>query len=398
MTTLWVRAQQRWAQRPRWLTQSRIDVVIALVLLIELELESWLDTVVPGPHRLGAALASVLLVAPVAVRRRWPGGALVTCAAVTGVLQGPPFSNVLNGMTGVILPLLLLAFTAGTRLDLRRGLGAAVAAAALIAGGAVWSTAGPPTGYSLGSELVSAAGLPLLLWAFGWMWRERSRRAAAFGALATRLERERRQHERAAVSEERMRIGRELHDIIAQNVSAIIIQAGGARQLIGADPARASDAILAVERTGREALADLRRALGLLRADDDPRELAPQPGLAQLGNLLEMARGRGLDIALRKVGEPGGLTTGVDLLGYRVIEAALLGANRNRQPTDLTLDYGRSRLTIEIRGQGPANGLDERLHGISERIALYDGTLAVRRANAEAFSISVQLPREVPGE
>ena len=352
----------------------------------------------PGPHRLGAALASALLVAPVAVRRRWPGGALVTCAAVAGVLQGPPFANVLNHTTGEILPLLLLAFTAGTRLDLRHGLGAAAAAAALIAGGAVWSTAGPPTGYSLGSELVSAVGLPLLFWAFGWMWHERSRRATAFGALAARLEHERRQQERTAVSEERIRIGRELHDIIAQNVSAIIIQAGGARQLISADPARASDAILAVERTGREALADLRRALGLLRDDDDPRELAPQPGLAQLGNLLEVARGRGVDINLRTAGEPGGLTTGVDLLGYRVIEAALLEATGNRGLTDLTLDYGRSRLTIEICGQGPVDGLDQRLLGISERIALYDGTLTIRRANAEAFAISAQLPREVSGE
>jgi hypothetical protein len=111
-----------------------------------------------------------------------------------------------------------------------------------------------------------------------------------------------------------------------------------------------------------------------------------------------VARGRGVDINLRTAGEPGGLTTGVDLLGYRVIEAALLEATGNRGLTDLTLDYGRSRLTIEICGQGPVDGLDQRLLGISERIALYDGTLTIRRANAEAFAISAQLPREVSGE
>jgi len=370
-----------------------VDGLIALVLLLELELESWLDTVVPGPHRLGAALASVVLVAPVAVRRRWPAAAFVACAAVAGVLQGPPLDNVLDGITGTILPLLLLAFTAGARLNLRRGLTAAVTAAALIAGGTVWSTAGPATGYSLGSELVSAIGLPLLLWGFGWMWRERSRRAAAFAALMARLDRERGQHELAAAADERIRIGRELQDIIAQNVGAIIIQAGGARQVIGTDPTRASAAMLAVERTGREALADLRRALGLLRADDDPRELAPQPGLDHVGALLESVRRRGLECSLRTVGGTGRLTAGVDLLGYRVIEAVLLGADVEHRPTDVTLDYGRGRLAVEIRGQGSVTGLSQQLHGITERIALYDGTLTVQPETPGGFAISAQLPR-----
>ncbi|MBV9838911.1 MAG: hypothetical protein JO156_12375 [Solirubrobacterales bacterium] len=384
MSSLWSRIR---ALRP-----ELIDGLIALVLLVELELEAWLDTVVPGPHRLGAALGSVLLVAPITVRRRWPGAALVACAAVAGVLQGPPLGNVFNGMTGTILPLLLVAFTAGARLEPRRGLAAAAVAAALLAAGVVWSTTGPSTGYSLGSQLISAIGLPLLFWAFGLMWRERSRRVFAFRELADRLERERERHEQAAVVQERIRIGRELHDIIAQNVSAIVIQAGGARQLIDANPTGASQAILAVEQAGREALADLRRTLGLLRSGEDPRELTPQPELDQLDSLLDDVRGRGLDCELRTVGDPGGLPAGLDLLGYRVIEAALRG-DGGRRPTEVTVDYSRARLTIEIRGQGPVKGLDRQLHGISERIALYNGTLTIKPLDAGGFAISAQLPR-----
>jgi signal transduction histidine kinase len=387
------RSLAAWLRR---LPPQLVDGLIALAMLVEIELEAWLDTVVPANHRLGASFAAVLLVAPVMVRRRWPAGALVACAAVAGVLEGPPAGNVFNGMTGVILPVVLLAFNAGARLDLRRGLTAAVAAAALIATGALWATAGPSPGYSLGSELVSAIALPLPFWLFGRMWRERNRRLAAFGELVARLDRERERQERMAGAEERMRIGRELHDIIAQNVSAIIIQAGGARQLIDADRGRATEAILAVERAGREALADLRRALGLLRDDDDPRELAPRPGLARLGALLDAARGRGLDCALGTVGEPAGLTTGVDLLGYRLIEAALLAPDGDRRPTDVTVDYGQGRLEIEIRGRGSVAGLDRQLHDVSERIALYDGRLTIRAVNANSFAIIARLPREAP--
>ncbi|MBV9817782.1 MAG: hypothetical protein JOZ07_05465 [Solirubrobacterales bacterium] len=379
--------------RVRRMRPELIDGLIALVLLVELELEAWLDTVVPGPHRLGAALGSVLLVAPVAVMRRWPGGALVACAVVAGVLQGPPLGDVFNGMTGSILPLLVVAFVAGAHLDARHGLAAAVAAATLLAAGAAWSTTGAPTGFSLGSELISAMGLPLLLWAFGWMWRERSRRVVAFVELASRLKSERERHEQAAVVQERIRIGRELHDIIAQNVSAVIIQAGGARQLVHADPAGASQAILAVEQAGREALADLRRTLGLLRSDDDPRELKPQPCLDQLGSLLDTARGRGVDCHLRTLGDPRGLPAGLDLLGYRVIEAALDACNGDRRPTDVTVRYGRARLAIEIRGHGSVAGLDRQLQGISQRIALYNGTLTVTPLDVKDFAISARLPR-----
>jgi signal transduction histidine kinase len=372
------------------------DGLLAVAMLIEIELEAWLDTDVPGAHRLPAAIAAVALVAPVVVRRRWPAAALVACAAVSAVLQTPLGSNVLNGITGTILPFLLLAFTVGARLELRRGLGALALASALIVAGTVWSTlAATDTGYSLGAELVGAIVLPAAFWWFGRMSRERARRAAAFRELAARVEREQQEHEHAAIAEERVRIGRELQDIIAQNVSAIIIQAGGACQLIGSEPERARAAILAVELAGREALADLRRTLGLLRADDDPRELAPQPGLSQLDALLESDGVRGLGCKLHVEGARADMTAGVDLLGYRVIEAALLAARTNGHghgQTEVMLSYRQTRLEIEVHATGAAGELEERLRGIAERVALYDGTMQIEPLTNTGFALKARLP------
>ena len=160
-------------------------------------------------------------------------------------------------------------------------------------------------------------------WFVGRLVRERSRRAAAFSELAVQAAAEHDERERAAIAQERVRIGGELQDIIAHSVSAMVIQAGGARRLLRSDPERARDSILNVEQTGREALADLRRLLGMLRKDDDPRALAPQPGLDQLTTLLDSVRDGGLECELRSAGEPIDLTPGVDLVGYRVIERVL---------------------------------------------------------------------------
>jgi signal transduction histidine kinase len=381
----------------RWRPEV-LDGLIALAMVVEIELEAWLDTVVPSAYRLPASIAAVALVAPVLVRRRWPAAAFIACAAVLGVLQGPPTVNVLNGITGTILPLLLLAFTVGARVELRRGLGALALGCALIAGGAVWSAFAPqPAGYSLGAELIGSIALPAAFWGFGRMSRERARRATAFGDLVVRVERDREEHEHTAAAEERFRIGVELQDIIAQNVSAIIIQAGGARQLIDTEPDQARAAILRVERTGREALADLRRTLGLLRADHDPRELGPRPGLSQLEALVNSVRIRGLACELHVRGERPGIAAGVDLLGYRVIEATLLAAAANgADHTDVVVGYGQSWLEIGVSGRSPVAGLDEQLQGISTRVALYDGTLPIEPINVDGFVLNARLPLAVP--
>jgi signal transduction histidine kinase len=375
-----------------------VDGLLAVGLLIEMEIEAWLDTTVPASDRLITAAAAVLYAAPVSCRRKWPGAALVACAAVAAA-QAPLGGNLLVGMTGPLLPPIVLSYTAGARLELRRGLiSVGIAEVLFTAGVVVSSEISAPRQYGgLAQNLIGYCVVVAVPWLVGRLSRERARRAAAFSELAERVEREREQHELSAVAEERVRIGRELQDIIAQNVGAIIIQAGGARQLIHRDPQRATKAILTVERAGREALADLRRTLGLLREDDDPRALAPQPGLAQVGALLRSFHERGLTCKLHTEGEPVGVATGVDLLGYRMIEAALLTAVEHGSiRANVTVSYGPRRLDLEVRGDESIANADEQLRGICERVALYDGTLRIQPAGERGFTLKARLPLTAP--
>ncbi len=230
-------------------------------------------------------------------------------------------------------------------------------------------------------------------WFVGRLVRERHHRATAFGELAALAAAEQEERESAAITEERTRIGGELRDIIARSVSAMMIQAGAAGDLLRSDPARARDSILNVEQTGREALADLRRLLGMLRNDDDPRKLAPQPGLDQLASLVRAMRELGVECELRTIGEPTDLAPGVDLVGYRVIEAALLtAADHHASRAIATVRYHEHELELEIRGDSPIPDLDELLRGMSQRVSLYDGSLRALPAGQDGFGLQARLP------
>ena len=253
-----------------------------------------------------------------------------------------------------------------------------------------------PTPRSAGDVAGAVFFVGLLLaapWLAGRLARESSRRAAAFQALAVQAGAESEQRERAAIAEERARIGHELQDIIAHSVSAMIIQAGGARLLLSSEPERARDSILAVERTGREALRDLRRLLGMLRKDDDQSALTPQPGLDQVRALAESMSCDGLACVVRSEGERIDLTPGVDLVGYRVIETALrAAASHHSLHADVIVRFSRDRLELEIRGDRLQPDLTLALAGISERVELYDGSLHVAPSGSEGFTVLASLP------
>jgi signal transduction histidine kinase len=370
------------------------DALLALALMAEMELEVRLASGLPASHRLVTTVAIVLYAAPIVVRRRWPGAALVACAAVAAA-QAPFGGDILGGMTGSLLPPLVLSYTAGTRLALRPGLISMAAAVALLEAGVVVSNqVTQPNDYgSLEGDMIGFAAVVVVPWCIGRMMRERADRATAFSELTARIQEERAGRERVAVEEERVRIGRELHDIIAQNVSAIIVQAGGVRQLISSDPGRAHESIFAIEEAGREALTDLRRTLRLLHTDDDPGELAPQPGLGQLDELLGSIRDRGLACELRTRGNQVTTAIGVDLLGYRVIETALLAAaGHGARQASVTVHYRSNRLELEVCGDKPIPQLDEELRQVSERVTLYDGTMHVLSIGDEGFALKAQLP------
>ncbi len=371
--------------------RERIDAFVAVALLIELELECLLDRTVRGAHLPLTMVAAALVIAPVAVRRRWPAAALVFASAVMTIQA--LFGNGLGALSGIgiMLALALLAYGAGAWLDLRHGLQALALGAVAFSGFAFLSE--PSVSSAVGSELFALTVVFAAPWFVGRVARERGRRAAAFRELAAQAALEHERHERAAIAQERERIGGELQDIIAHSVSAMVIQAGGARRLLRSDPARARDSILTVERTGREALADMRRLLGMLRKDEDQRALAPQPGLDQLGSLLDSIRQAGLACELCTEGNPIDLTPGLDLVGYRVIEAALLNAAHHRSShVTVTVRYGTGWLELDVRGDGPMPELERELHGISERLALYDGSLRAVPTEGDGFALQARLP------
>jgi signal transduction histidine kinase len=369
----------------------RVDAVLAVAILIGLEAETWLDHGIPDSQRLLTVVVAVLFAASIAVRRWWPAGALVFCSTVA-VIQAL-LGGDLSASNGVLLVPVVLAYSVGAWLNLRRGLVAVVLSVSLFGGFVLLSDSNLSSFGEIAADLFFTCLLLAAPWFVGRLARERSGRAAAFGELAVQAAAERHERERAAIAQERVRIGSELQDIIAHSVSAMVIQAGGARRLLRSDPDRARDSILTVEQTGREALADMRRLLGMLRKDDDPRALAPQPGLDQLTTLLDSVRDGGLDCELHTEGEPIDLTPGIDLVGYRVIEEVLACAAHHRcGGAVVNVRYRPDRLELEIRGDGTIPDLDADLRGMSERVALYDGSLETLSTGGRGFALQARLP------
>lgn len=379
----------------------RVDVIIAIAAIIELELQSSFGRGISDLDRLVTVVACVLYAAPIAVRRRAPGVALVFCAAVAAIqtpLDGQLWSGPFSGTAGDVMPalvLLVLAYGAGAWLDERRGAAMTTLAVALVFicaylpnGGGAPIGAGETAKTIFYAAIIVAPG-----YLAGRFSRAQARRNTGFKELAAVAAEEQAARRTAAIASERERIGGELQDIIAHSVSVMVVQAGSARLLLRSDPDRARASILNVEHTGREALADLRRLLGMLRKDDDPRALSPQPGLKQLPALIESVRESGFACELRTEGDRIDLTPGVDLVAYRVIEVALRAAAEHRMAHGaVTIRYATAGLELEISGDGQIPGIDECLRAITDGVALYDGTLRTASARGTGFELQARLP------
>jgi signal transduction histidine kinase len=230
-------------------------------------------------------------------------------------------------------------------------------------------------------------------WAVGRALSERGRRAAELEVRADRLQRE---HE-SAVAEERARIARELHDVIAHSVSVMTVQAGAARLLLDGDPERARDSLLSLENTGRQALADMRRLLGILRSDHERAALRPQPGIGDVPALVDQMRAAGLRADLSIEGEPKPLAPGVDLTAYRIVQEALTNALKHAAPAParVAVRYARDTLAVEVVNDGPLRGNGRPGHGLvgmRERVGLYGGTLTAGPTDEGGFRVHAELP------
>ncbi|MGH2819152.1 MAG: histidine kinase [Actinomycetota bacterium] len=242
-------------------------------------------------------------------------------------------------------------------------------------------------------------------WVIGDNVRHRRAYTAELEAHAARLESEREENARRAVDDERQRIAREMHDVVAHNVSVMVVQAGAARRVLDANPEQAREALTSIETTGRQALAQMRRLLGVLREDDEAaRHLAPQPTMAALETLLEQAREAGLPVELEVQGRSYPLPDGIDLSAYRIVQEALTNSLKHAGPTRalvrLIYSPGAFELSIVDDGHGAATQMGDGeplghgLVGMRERVALFGGELHAGPRRGGGFEVRARLPLE----
>jgi signal transduction histidine kinase len=249
-------------------------------------------------------------------------------------------------------------------------------------------------------EFLSIPLLFAIAWLAGFAVRERYAQAEAAEERASLAERERDAAARIAVAEERARIARELHDIVAHAVSVMVLHVGAVRHSL--PPSADRDALVVVERTGRAALAEMRRLLGALREAGADADLAPQPGLGDLDALLAAFGRAGLPVRLQVDGEPAPLPPTLDLSAYRVVQEGLTNALKHAQASraDVVVRYGARELRIDVRDDGrgavPGDGLGHGLVGIRERVKIYGGEMSARTVNGGGFMLTTSFPLEGP--
>lgn len=375
-----------------------VDALVAAVLLAISLVDIWGSSSARGP--VTATLVSGAVAVGVAVRRRWLLWALVGVAgavAARAVLHGDHGVNGPSGIEGSLLALLLFygagAYVGGVR-----------SIAALMVGIAITSVIAIGANDGVAPNLIwddiAVAALP---WFVGRMMRERNARAIAARARAERLDSEHEMHMRVAALAERARLAREIHDVVAHSVSVMVIQAGGARSVMDGEPARAEHALLSVERAGREALAEMRRLLGVLGEGERLRELAPQPGLEDLDELIARTCTAGVEASINVSGRPVAVPPGLSLCVYRVVQEALTNTIKHAGAAraEVSVRWHGDALELEVADDGPGRPAQIRLdsggHGIigmRERAALHGGQVETGPIPGGGFAVRARIPLE----
>jgi signal transduction histidine kinase len=340
-----------------------------------------------------AASAGLVLILPLLARRRSPFLAptwLWLLAVALSFLDG----RLVVEWASVYAAGMVSAFLLGSLPDERQG---RIGLAILAGSGAIIGLNDPATSLS---EVVVVPTTFALAWLGGFAQRERAAQALRAEERAAVAERDREAAARIAVAEERARIARELHDIVAHAVSVMVLQVGAVRHRLPDDLGEEVEALRGVEDTGRSALGDMRRLLGVMRRGAEAPELAPQPGLDRLDVLLQEVRRAGLPVELHIDGEPFGLPAAIDLSAYRIVQEGLTNALKHAQANRASVDirYAADELRIEVTDDGHGatdradDGLGHGLVGVRERVKLYGGEMTAAAANGGGFRLTTSLP------
>jgi signal transduction histidine kinase len=343
-----------------------------------------------------AAPAVAIVVLPLLGRRRFPFAAPASVwllGAALSFIDG----RLVVFTTGVYVAGMLAAFLLGNVSDpVKVRLGLVI----VIGGAAIVEYHNPDRGPG---ELVFLPLLFTLGWLAGFAVRARAGQAAAAEERAAAAERERDASARVAVAEERTRIARELHDVVAHAVSVMVLHVGAVRHRLPDSLAEDREALRRVEEAGRTALAEMRRLLAAMRTDGDKLELAPQPGLDFLEPLLDEMGRAGLPVQLHVEGEPVPLPAAIDLSAYRIVQEGLTNALRHARASkaEVILRYQPQDLQIEVRDNGSGSagdGAGYGLVGVRERVKIYGGEMTAGPGSDGGFVLSTRLPigRERP--
>jgi signal transduction histidine kinase len=335
-------------------------------------------------------VASIAYLVPFFFRRRYPFGAPV---AVFVLITAISFvdAGLVNAEGVMFIAAIASAFLFGMSKDRRKG----VIGIPIMIGAAAIVTHNQKQG--VGSFI-----FPLVVfgiaWAVGYGLDWKFREAEEARQRAELAERAREEEARLAVAEERARIARELHDIVGHSVSVMTVQAAGVRSLLRPHQEREKEALQVVEQTGREALAEMRRLVGVLRRPEEAPALAPQPSLDHVDKLVEQARESGLPVELHVEGAPVELPAGVDLTAYRVVQEGLTNAAKHAraQRAQVLVRYDDGHVEVSVLDDGTGDGDGPKgghgLVGMRERVAVYGGEIEAGPRPEGGYALRARLP------
>lgn len=361
------------------------DSVIAAVLTVMAQGQAgWSTSIVDR-------VLLLVITGSVVVRRLAP---FTVCTVAAAAAASMALTAQQPSVFGEYLAIMLAGYTIAER----RSLSVAAAGGLLLVAGVIAHDAASAD-YSTPGAMAGDLIIPALVWGVGRIVHVQNRRATRSEALVEQLERDAEALAQVAVGTERVRLARELHDIVTHSVSVVVIQAQGAQRVLQPGQPQVEQALCDIESAGRSALVEMRRLLGLLR--DDQQELAenPPPGLGELPELIGRVRAAGLSVAYRVVGEPVELDAGAQLALYRIVQEALTNALKHAASAQVTVEvlFTADEATVEVSDDGPG-AVDHRdssgrgLLGMRERVAAYGGTVKVGSPPEGGFQVSARLP------